>query len=283
MDADSGTASGTSIKVYIPHERPIRTFRGDDDDVENFIRETKHVIKSRGLKQPEDVDLVISYLEGEARREINLRKKYGDLAAVYGALREAFGDCRTASQLLRAFYDRTQRSGESLRHFSHSIDSLAWRIEDRKPGAFPDCEKSKRDQFVEGLIDVPLRQHLKHLIRNSGANELTFLEVRKEACLWTDEHDGATSCQTMATSKPEDTKMMTLVQSLTEQLTQLSATVSKLVAEKESNTYAARQWGPPQSQPPLICYACHQPGHIARRCPQNAPMRNYSGNDHPQS
>lgn len=272
-EVGSTSTTGTSITVHIPHERPIRVFRGDGDDVEAFIREAAQVIKSRALRKPEDIDLVKSYLEGDARREVSMRQSYDDVKAIYVVLREAFGDIRTVPQLLRAFYDRKQRNGETLRHFSHSLDTLARKIEDGHCGTLPHSENSKRDQFVEGVMDVSLRQNLKHMIR--GNSDVSFLEIRKEACLWDDESGGAT-CQVMANTAPQDTQIVELVTSLTDQVTKLATTVANLTAQRDDGRRPAYQ----QRRPPSVCYNCGQPGHYARYCTSRPQQR--SGNSNPQ-
>ena len=48
----SSGPSAASIRVFMPHERPIRVYRGDGDDVEAFIRETKLSIRTRSRKRP---------------------------------------------------------------------------------------------------------------------------------------------------------------------------------------------------------------------------------------
>ena len=83
----SSGPSAASIKVFLPHERPVCIFRGDSDDVEGFIRETELSIKARSLEHPEDIDLVKSYLEGDVRREGALRATYKNVAEVYAVLR----------------------------------------------------------------------------------------------------------------------------------------------------------------------------------------------------
>ena len=108
----SSGPSAVSIKI-LPHERPVRVYRGDSDDV-GFIRETELSIKARSLERTEDIDLVKSYLEGDARQEVALRATYKNVAEVYAVLWEAFGDTRTVQQLLRLFYDRSQRPGETI-------------------------------------------------------------------------------------------------------------------------------------------------------------------------
>ena len=289
------TASAPSIKVFMPHERPIRVYRGDGDDVEAFIRETELSIKTRSLEHPEDIDLVKSYLEGDARREVALRETYTNVAEVYDVLREAFGDTRTVQQLLRSFYDRSQRPGETIRHFSHNLDSLARTIHSRQADALPHIENSKRNQFVEGLMDVSLRQNLKRMIRENP--ELTFLSARKEACLWAEESDAAGSCQTVRTSTQHDPMMMEMVNSLTEQMTKLAAAVADFKAERTNGSQppTAPPTAPPQHTTPTEaqgyrqCWTCGQHGHVQRYCPHRPQQRQYqrqyqrpSGNANPQ-
>ena len=292
VGSTSGSAPGTSIKVYIPHERPICVFRGDEDDVDAFIRETEQVIRSRGLKNPDDIELVTSYLEGEARREVTMRPNYDGIQALYTVLRDAYGDARTVPQLLRAFYDRKQRNGETLRHFSHSLETLASKIAARHEGALPQSDATKRDQFAEGLFDVALRQNIKRMIRDSA--DVTFLQIRKEACLWAEETEGSAACQNMSTTMTQDTKLMDIVSSLTEQMAQLTSAMAKLTAEQQtrapvhtgtSTSYNNTGITPSTQRPrrPITCYGCGRQGHMVKFCQQRQQFYSRpSGNSSPQ-
>ena len=176
-----------------------------------------------------------SYLEGDARREVALRETYINVGEVYDVLREAFGDTRTVQQLLRSFYDRSQRQ-ETIRHFSHNLDSLARTIHSRQADALPHIENSKRESVRGRSHGCVIKAEPEK--DDQGKSRLTFLSACKEACLWAEESDPAGSCQTVRTSTQHDPMMME--NSLTEQMTKLAAAVADFKAERTNG-----------SQPPI--------------------------------
>ena len=61
---------------------------------------------------------ITSHLEGPAKEEIRLypSKDRNNPQRLLEILQEAFGEKRSLPQLLKAFYDRRQKEGESLRN-----------------------------------------------------------------------------------------------------------------------------------------------------------------------
>ena len=55
---------------------------------------------------------------------------------IFDLLQESFGEKRSVPQLLKAFYDRRQREGETLRAFSHALRELQAKIQKK---SVPSC------------------------------------------------------------------------------------------------------------------------------------------------
>lgn len=95
-------------------------------------------------------------------------------------LKDVFGERRSLSQLLAAFYERKQGEKESLREYLHALHQLAQSICSKKGGVFPDEKLVLRNQFIEGLGDTLFRELRKRVRENSS---LSFLQIRARGFL----------------------------------------------------------------------------------------------------
>lgn len=183
--------------VYVPRERHIAPFSGDIDkdgrSVDEFIEEVERVLSARNQSPPEQFDFVMSLLRGSALEEVRLRKdeetdQIGDL---FSYLREAFGDKRSASQLLQYFYSCKQKEGEDIRDFSHALSQALSSVMKQHPGSVANGKLALRDQFVDGVRDPSLRRELRKYVR--AHPESSLIEVREEAYLWVSEEPTASA------------------------------------------------------------------------------------------
>lgn len=82
----------------------------------------ERVLSARNQSPGEQIDFVMSVLRGSALEGVCLRKADSDEAdKLFSYLREAFGDRRSASQLLQNFYSCRQKEGEEICDFSHVL------------------------------------------------------------------------------------------------------------------------------------------------------------------
>ncbi|KAL6489612.1 hypothetical protein MHYP_G00033530 [Metynnis hypsauchen] len=180
----------TRSYVYVPRERHISPFSGDIDkdgrSVEEFIEEVERVISARNQSAPEQFDFGMSLLRGSALDEVRLRKADGDIVKdLFVYLRDAFGDKRSASQLLQNFYNCKQKEGEDIRDFSHALSQAFSCVVKQYPNSVANEKAVLRDQFVQGVRDPSLRRELRKYVR--GKPTSTLIEVREEAYLWSSE------------------------------------------------------------------------------------------------
>ncbi|KAL6462436.1 hypothetical protein MHYP_G00288580 [Metynnis hypsauchen] len=171
-------------------ERHISPFSGDIDkdgrSVEEFIEEVERVISARNQSAPEQFDFGMSLLRGSALDEVHLRKADGDIVKdLFVYLRDAFGDKRSASQLLQNFYNCKQKEGEDIRDFSHALSQAFSCVVKQYPNSVANEKAVLRDQFVQGVRDSSLRRELRKYVR--GKPTSTLIEVREEAYLWSSE------------------------------------------------------------------------------------------------
>lgn len=180
----------TRSYVYVPRERHIAPFSGDIDkdgkSVDEFIEEVERVLSARNQSAYEQFDFVMSLLRGSALEEVRLRKDDTDqISDLFCYLREAFGDKRSASQLLQNFYSCRQKEGEDIRDFSHALSQVLNSVLKHHPHSVANEKEALRDQFVEGVGDPSLRRELRKYVRAHPKSSL--IDVREEAYLWVSE------------------------------------------------------------------------------------------------
>ena len=286
--------------VVIPNEQKLKKFSGRHGDnelsIEDFIDNAKSAITSRGLPLPEQANFVLSYLEGPAKEEMKLYPK-SDLTnsdKIFDLLQESFGEKRSVPQLLKAFYDRRQREGETLRAFSHALRELQAKIQKKSVTKSSGQDAALRDHFAENVRDPLLRKELKKFIRTHP--EISFLDTREEAIRWAEEDEKscgprprvASSHETSTSTKPSSiesamNEMIKTLQGQQKAIEDLAANLKKLntvPTHRGQNIQPQPQFQQRQPRPDAggdRCYQCGAPGHFARNCTARSrppPLRN---------
>ena len=286
--------------VVIPNEQKLKKFSGRHGDnelsIEDFIDNAKSAITSRGLPLPEQANFVLSYLEGPAKDEMKLYPK-SDLTnsdKIFDLLQESFGEKRSVPQLLKAFYDRRQREGETLRAFSHALRELQAKIQKKSVTKSSGQDAALRDHFAENVRDPLLRKELKKFIRTHP--EISFLDTREEAIRWAEEDEKscgprprvASSHETSTSTTPSSiesamNEMIKTLQGQQKAIEDLAANLKKLntvPTHRGQNIQPQPQFQQRQPRPDAggdRCYQCGAPGHFARNCTARSrppPLRN---------
>ena len=126
------------------------------------------------------VDLVLSGLEGEAKREILIlpAEQRQTARLIFDKLDELYGDRVPASVLRSLYFSCTQAAGETTRTFALRLQETFRRLQNKDPRGIGNVDVLLRDQFVDGLRDTTLRRELrtKMLLQE----DLTFAQVKQE-------------------------------------------------------------------------------------------------------
>ena len=282
--------------VVIPNEQKLRKFSGrhgeNELSIEDFIDNAKSAITSRGLPLPEQANFVLSYVEGPAKEE--MKRALTNSYKIFDLLQESFGEKRSVLQLLKAFYDRQQREGETLRAFSHALRELQAKIEKKSVTKSSGQDPALRDHFAENVRDPLLRKELKKFIRTHP--EISFLDTREEAIRWAEEDEKscgprprvASSHETSTSTKPSSlesamNEMIKTLQGQQKAIEDLAANLKKLntvPTHRGPNVQPQPQFQQRQPRPDAggdRCYQCGAPGHFARNCTARSrppPLRN---------
>ena len=283
--------------VYVPRERTIQPFSGDiikdGRSIDEFIEEVERVIRARDQIPADQVDFVLSLLKSPAIDEVRLRTRGASVTTndIFRYLRQAFGEKRSTSQLLQAFYGRKQREGEDLRNFSHALSQMLSSVMKQSPTAVSDERRVIRDQFIEGVSDLSLRRELRKLIRDKP--DATFIDVRDEAIMWSIEDKPCTSktvkssavscdyteeltqCSAIEGQKKKPLTLEDVLKVVAEQgkaIGELTSAVKDLTVQREKSRN--KDESKPKARPRYtdngepICFKCRGVGHIARNCTQ---------------
>jgi hypothetical protein len=220
-----------------------------------------------------------------AREEIKYRssEERSDPSKIIAVLEELYGCAESYVALQEAFFSRRQHEGETLLEFSLALMGLMTSVKQRAPSGIPNAEVLLRDQFVEHVLDGPLRRELKQFVRRQPT--ATLLEARSEAIRWEREGlpggvrgrshsvpsvfsaqcvvQGSHQAGVGSPQASELCEMREMLKLQQEQLNQLTQIISLLQVSQQQSRAPFRG--------PSICRRCQQPGHIARECGARVP------------
>ena len=151
-------ASERSV-VFVSRDRKINKFAGSGvnrgEELDDFIDEVREILEVRRLSGKQGADFILANIEGPGKEEVKLRPgSEGDNPEkIFAILVEAFGERRSLLRVLRLFYKRKQRKGESLRGFSQALSELWKRITSRDPNAVLNRDHALHDQFCASVRD----------------------------------------------------------------------------------------------------------------------------------
>ena len=263
--------------VVIPQERTVKKFYGSGQpSVTDFEEQLKALWASRQSGEEEKKNALMSNVGDNVKEEIYCHPtaKRATAEGILEILREIYGEQKTLSELLGAFYAITQKPSESIREFSHRLNRAYLNIGDRAAGeAHPLGDKVLRDHFTAKLCSEFLRRKLREEAHKQP--ETTFLDARNEAIRWAEDSDetsseGVMSAQASA-SVSQTAKTLELI---LDKISKMEGRLTALEGNQRKNQGDSRLRGRYTADGQPICLRCNIAGHVRRNCPKG-------GNDQP--
>lgn len=154
-----------------------------------FVEEFQQVLKTRPATTEEQVDFLISHLEGPAKDEIRYRAspEKNTPQKILTILKDAFGERATTSELMTEFYQCKQDYSETLRDFSHKLMKKLDRVLRLDNSYVTDKDKLLRNKLSENVTNTCLKRELKKIIR--ARPTITFTDIREEALVLARDQD----------------------------------------------------------------------------------------------
>lgn len=154
-----------------------------------FVEEFQQVLKTRPATTEEQVDFLISHLEGPAKDEIRYKAspEKNTPQKILTILKDAFGERATTSELMTEFYQCKQDYSETLRDFSHKLMKKLDRVLRLYNSYVTDKDKLLRNKLSENVTNTCLKRELKKIIR--ARPTITFTDIREEALVLARDQD----------------------------------------------------------------------------------------------
>lgn len=306
--AEQATGQQATMMPFVMGMPWVQRFGGFGSEVKlgEWQTNMETMLSFQPLNDAQKADLLMGFLDGEAKREILTLEKSGRNTPkkIFAVLSTLYGDSIHVSVLRAQFFNCRQEPNQSLRSFSLRLRELFFRLKRKDDAGLEHSDVLLRDQFIMGLQEGPIRQELRRQVRKQPA--LSFDEVKLEALALEEEQGDKWSVEPscLAVNGPNpslskdanDWKQEFRKEIFKEVKEQLSETarmiVNELRAEMNSapcppvsisrpraysdNTGRTRQrFRAPSNNQEFkwdthgrpICNQCEEPGHIRRHCP----------------
>lgn len=256
---------GLSQKVVLtPKQRKLEKYSGRTDgaysSVYEIVEEFQRVLKSRPTNIEEQVDFLISHLEGPVKEGIRYRpsSEKDTPQKILVILKEAFGERATTSELMAKFYQSSQDPYETLRDFSHTLMKKLDNVLRLDDSYVSDKDKLLQNQFSENVANTWLKRELKKIIR--ARPTITFTDIREEAVVLARDQEETPDCRPRQRKEQHFTVYSEIAEekNLTKFMTEMRQEMANLRLEVQQLKQGKKE---------KTCYSCHQKGHTKKNCP----------------
>ncbi|MCG8049520.1 MAG: zinc finger domain-containing protein [Candidatus Thiodiazotropha endolucinida] len=174
--------------VYISKDRKLQKFSGrpvkeTDPSVEEWIEDVSYHINN--ITSPEaKIEFLYDHLQGQARDEIRTRpeRERDSPAKILKILQDLFQDADSIAQIQQQFFQRDQKSGETLQQYSLVLLKLVDRMSKKGKKVIGDQELMLKERFIDGILDKQLRREMRRFALEHP--DCSFQEFRTVVFKW---------------------------------------------------------------------------------------------------
>ena len=191
---DAYKSSGKT--VYISKDKKLDKFSGrpvkdTDPTAFEWVEDANHHLKNISGETAQ-LEFIYDHLMGQAKDEIRIRPESDRNTAskVLDIIKTVFEDAETVGQLQQRFYQRCQKSNESLQTYSLVLMKLMDRITKKDKKVLGDKDLMLKERFIDGVSDSLLRREMKRF--SFEHKDLNFIDFRQMILKWTEDESVAT-------------------------------------------------------------------------------------------
>ncbi|XP_060759928.1 paraneoplastic antigen Ma1 homolog [Neoarius graeffei] len=288
-----------------PSYRKLRLFSGlkpvpaGEEEYDAWMEQATQMISEWQCSDAVKKQRIVESLKGPAADIVRFLKVSNSLATATDyltALETAYGTTESGPDLMAKFRHTYQEDGEKLSVFLYRLDKLLHRALLKGGIGAEGMNKARMEQLIKGALPndmVALRVRISHTLEAPPSFSQLMKEVREEEN-WISARESVRTTAKVATPVISGASAMSGLDSLKEEVKELSSQVSKLlsVAKVMSSSdtpatnagsdvrvaEAAAQSGLPRDravrpQPGIFCYKCGEDGHTKRECQGSEDLR----------